>query len=76
MIRRLLSLLTGRPLVWLQDHDGEVHLRIAKRTPFGLSARRWSLGVYDCFLREDGSVLGPCYVMRWMPDTSTPEPRA
>lgn len=66
-MRRLLALIGVWPLVWTQDHDGEVRLRVAKKTPFACG---WSCGSI-CFwdrsvqLLPDGSTTGRIYVKRW-----------
>lgn len=35
MILRLLALLGVFPLVWTEDHDGDVRLRVVRKSPFG-----------------------------------------
>ena len=66
-LKRIIALLLRRELVWLQDHDGEVVLRIARRTPFGLECYRHPPGGGRCLLFPDGSFKGPSYVDAWKP---------
>lgn len=63
-MKKLIALITGGKLVWLEDFDGEVTKSIAYKTGFGkLKAKRMpgSLSI----LLPDGSVQKPNYVKRW-----------
>ncbi len=62
MFCEVLSFLTGRPVVYLQDHEGEVYKALATQTPFGLTAK---VGSRMFTLKEDGTVFGCSYVQRW-----------
>ena len=62
MFCEVLSFLTGRPVVYLQDYEGEVYKALAKQTPFGLTAR---VGSRIFSLNEDGTVFGGTYVKFW-----------
>lgn len=65
-MKRLLALLGCFSLVWTQDHDGEVRLRIAHRNPFG----EWACNAIgppcSVILNPDGTTRGKYYVRRWM----------
>ncbi len=62
MFCEVLSFLTGRPVVYLQDYEGEVYKALAKQTPFGLTAK---IGSKMITLNEDGTVFGGIYVKFW-----------
>lgn len=72
-LKRIMAFLLRRELVWLRDFDGEVVLRMARRTPFGLECYRHSFGVGRCRLFRDGSFNGPSYVGEWKPYASRPD---
>ena len=57
--------LFGGEVVALQDHDGEVTYRPAKRNPYGLSCYRMAMWTRHLQLNPDGTVSPPCYVKRW-----------
>ena len=63
-----LARMFGRRRVALQDFDGEVTIRWAKRNAFGLSCYRFPYGVRPCFLKEDGTVAQPNWVKLWKYD--------
>lgn len=66
--RRFLAFLTGRPLVGLVDFDGEVNVRLVRRSYFGEPmATRCGLGVRVVSLMPDGTIRPRCYVERWFP---------
>lgn len=67
LIKRVAAFLSGRELVWLIDFDGEVSLRAAKRTPFGLVCNRFGFGFARCLLLPGGRVQGPSFVKQWKP---------
>jgi len=51
--------LTRQELVWLRDDDGEVTLTFAKRSPFGLVAKRyWPSTIRTVTCGDDGKVIG------------------
>lgn len=60
---KFIAWITGRKVVWIQDFDGEVNLRIVKETPFGLVGSRM-LGA-RMVLNLDGTVRYPSYVKSW-----------
>jgi predicted deacylase len=65
-ILRLWAYLTGQKLVALKDHDGEVTIVPAYKTPFGYVAKRyWPMSILDVLLNEDGTVEGGSYVRFW-----------
>ena len=66
-LKRLAAFLLRRELVWLQDHDGEVTLKLAWRNPFGLFCYRHTPQVGMCVLHPDGTVGGLSYVHAWKP---------
>lgn len=50
---------------WLEDFDGEMVLRIARKLPLGrYKAIRYSVGCNVVRL-EDGSLRGPSFVHHW-----------
>ncbi len=66
-MKRLLAWLGFFPLVWTQDHDGEVRLRAAWQSPFG---EWWCHGIGWCghmTLLPNGGVEARrgAYVVRW-----------
>ena len=66
MIRKLLALLGFWPLVYTQDHDGEIRIRIARPNPFGgwmCDSIYWENAVT---LLSDGKTSGITYVERWI----------
>lgn len=66
IIKRIWAKLTKGKLVWLEDFDGEITLRIARKHPFGgLRTNRMSFGITPLQLLEDGSIEPKCYVKRW-----------
>lgn len=67
MIIRLWAFLTGRPLVWLRDHDGEVTLSIATTDPWGdtVAQRHWPYKIRLVRLLPGGKVSPDCYVKEW-----------
>lgn len=71
MIRKLLSLITGRPIVALQDFDGEVVWRLAFKTPWGWQAMR-GLGSTPVSLNPDGTCRHN-YTRRWWSAAPLPE---
>lgn len=65
---RIAAFVTRRPLVWLRDHDGEITLTLAKRSPWGdLTAERWwpFTGLHTVTLADDGSCPNGSYVRQW-----------
>lgn len=66
-LQKIIAFLARRELVWLRDYDGEVVLRIARRTPFGLECYRYPPGGGRCLLFPDGTFKGPSYVDEWKP---------
>ena len=67
LFKRLWARLTGGILVALQDHDGEVSIRVARQNLFGqLTAHRFSIYPRrSVILNPDGTCAGICYVVRW-----------
>jgi len=67
MIKRIWAYLTNGELVWLQDHDGEVTLTIARRTVFNtlIAKRYWPFDIKIVILSPDGNVLNGGYVRKW-----------
>ena len=66
---KLLAWLTGRKVVYLMDHDGEVNRRLAKETPFGLTTKRIKRNcVAGVLLLPDGNTRGKGYVISWKLD--------
>ena len=57
--------LFGGVVVALQDYDGEVTYRPAKRNPYGLSCYRMALRTRHLQLNIDGTISPPCYVKQW-----------
>lgn len=66
-LRKIVAFLMRRELVWLRDYDGEVVLRTARRTPFGLECYRHPPSGARCLLFPDGTIKGPSYVDEWKP---------
>ena len=67
--RYFIAKLMGWMLVWLQDFDGEIVLRCARPTPFGLIAYRMGYINGTCILNKDGTVTGKTpsfYCKRWV----------
>ena len=73
---RFWAWLTRREMVWLIDHDGSMHLAIAKKTPSGLMCRRMSMVPHTtCMLTSGGTVkYGPSYVEAWRPYNDQVQP--
>lgn len=67
MILKLISLLTGRKIVWLEDFEGETYRTIERETPFGKKAYvYWFTRIGDVKLNEDGTTSGSSlYVKKW-----------
>ena len=63
-----LARMFGRRRVALQDFDGEVTIRWAKNTAFGLTCDRMGLNIAPCTLLEDGSVTRCSFVTAWKYD--------
>ena len=62
------AFLTRQVVVYLLDHDGNVTKTVAKRTPFGLVAKRqWPTNIRNVLLLQNGEVSNGCYVARWLP---------
>jgi len=60
------AFVTGQVVVFLKDHDGTITKTVAKKTPFGLVAKRiWPFHIRDVLLMEDGTVENGCYVKNW-----------
>lgn len=74
MIYRLLAWILRREVVWLRDHDGTVTVRLARRTPYGLTCDRHGFGVRPLLLIDGGKIKPDCYVHEWKPDNFFPEP--
>lgn len=62
VLLRLWAKLTGQKVVFLLDHDGEITVSLANKTPFGWIARRNGRAV---LLQEDGTTKGVCYTKQW-----------
>lgn len=75
-MRRLLAALRLVRLVWTEDGDGEVRLRIARR--FGYQWRCSAIALDNSvILNPDGSTSGKCYVKKWRAyDSRSPQPDA
>jgi hypothetical protein len=51
---------------WLEDHDGEMTLRIAHKLPLGrYKAIRMSCGIGVVIRHPDGTLKGPRFVHYW-----------
>lgn len=73
-MRRLLEILRLVRLVWTEDSDGEIRLRIVRNfgTQLRCNAICWGGGV---ILNSDGSTSGKCYVKKWYPyNHRSPQP--
>jgi hypothetical protein len=68
-VRFVIAWLLGWQVVWLQDHDGAIHQRLARPTPYGLLAYRMSrvFRIAPILLLPDGVTKGRCYVVSWKP---------
>ena len=55
----------GATVVMTEDYDGEIRIRLAKNTPFGLRCRG-IFGPLSVELNPDGSCSGKRYVKRWV----------
>lgn len=66
-MRKLIAWALGWKVVALLDHDGEVTIRLAQPTPFGLVCYRMSrtFKIGRCLLTGDGRVSGAIYVKGW-----------
>jgi len=67
MMLKLISLLTGRKIVWLEDFEGETYRTLERKTPFGKRAYvYWFTRVGDIILNEDGTTGGSAiFVKKW-----------
>lgn len=67
MIKKLLAILGLIELVWTEDYDGAVRLRVIRKHP--ITGRRAVIGIINIWasLEEDGSTSGCSYVKRWAP---------
>jgi len=74
ILRRIYAWVTGRRVIYLMDHDGEVSERIAYLDPFGMWAYRMRLIGASVRLLPDGKTLGPCYVRKWVYADGTNDP--
>lgn len=66
-MRKAIAWVLGWKVVVLLDCDGEVTVRLARPTPFGLACYRMSrvFGIGYCLLLEGGRVSGASYVREW-----------
>lgn len=75
-MRKLLALMGLCSVVYTEDYDGDVRLRIAHHTPFDRYCVKgicsWRVG----YLRADGRIMAGSYMRRWLPYRLTPEMRA
>jgi|688.fasta_scaffold2041992_1 hypothetical protein len=62
MLCEIWAKLTKQKVVYLKDCDGEVTKTVARQTPFGYVAKRYSR---DVLLLPDGKTQGPAYVEEW-----------
>lgn len=63
---KLWAFLTRQVPVCLRDHDGKLTNTVARKTPFGLRAKRWwPFNIRNVSLKEDGSIAEDCYVHEW-----------
>ena len=65
IFKKLIAKLTGGFVVYTEDFDGEIRVRIAKKLPSGDVMCR-SILRRDCVLLDDGTVENHGYVERWM----------
>ena len=73
-MKRLLAWMRLVRLVWTEDHDGEIRLRIARR--HGPQWRCNAISMDDSvILNPDGTTSGKCYISKWYPyDRRSPKP--
>jgi hypothetical protein len=67
LLKRVCAFVFRLDLVWLKDRDGEVNLRFARNTPFGVTCVRFRKNI--CRLQPDGTVTGVPYVTEWKYDS-------
>lgn len=71
MIRRLIAALLKMPLVYTQDFDGEVRLRLVHDMVFERHFVKGILGTTIGELLPDGTIEGGRYLRRWKPANQT-----
>lgn len=65
MFYNIWAFITRQEVVYLKDYDGDVTKTVAKKTPFGLSAKRcWPLSIKNVLCTPDGVENGT-YVVDW-----------
>ena len=64
---KIISLLTGRKIIYLQDFQGEIYRTIEKKTPFGKTAYvYWFTKTGQVILNENGTTSGRAsYIEKW-----------
>jgi len=67
---RIVALITGGKLVWLQNYDGRCHESIAYADAFGktIAHRYWFTKIGHCILQDDGTVYKnseASYIKAW-----------
>jgi hypothetical protein len=69
MFLELWAKISMQHVVYLMDTDGEITKTIARKTPFGLVAKRyWPSNTRQVLLLPDGSVYKGAYIERWASD--------
>jgi hypothetical protein len=66
-MKRLFAWIFGWPLVWTQDHDGEVRLRKARKSVFDGTYTVRGVWLTVGFLSPNGDILHGCYLSKWKP---------
>ena len=64
---KIISLITGRKIIWLEDMDGETYRTLLKTTPFGNKAHvYWLTRTGFVNLNDDGTCTGlSSYIKKW-----------
>jgi hypothetical protein len=66
-MKRLFAYLFKWPLVYTQDHDGEIRLRKVTKTLFGNYTVTGMTGCCHGILIFDGTVSNGAYIKYWIP---------
>ena len=66
MFFRIWAVITGQYVVHLIDEDSEITTTVAKKTQFGLVAKRyWPFNIRNVILNDDGTVENGFDVKEW-----------
>jgi len=68
MILNIISFLTGRNIVWLEDFEGELYRTLERKHPISgekCAYAYWPNKIRLVILNDDGTVSGGIYIEKW-----------